>query len=602
MSFTTLSPLVVGLGLAGLAGLLYALQRLRVRHQEVTVVTTLFWKEAVEEARARVLVKRFRHPWAYVLLLSIAALLWIAIAGPSASAGDAKRRVLVLDGSARMQGGTRFTDALAAVRARAAELPRASTKVVLAGAFPTTLLDAGEELVLLDERARGLAPDTTAVSVECVLASLAAEAAPEAGRVFEVFTPAPVEPALVAHLTHAPEAQATSRTEVVQHALAPLGANAGIVALGASPARSGAWDRVDVYAASNTKEAAALTGVEGAALEDARTADGRAVVIARDVVARGGRVEARVEASPSDALATDDRAALVLPDHPILRVAVSPTLSAENAGALRAAVAADPGLALADDAANADVVLRAAGDAFGAGRPAFELSEPSNGAAAFVLARPATDDPERELARAFDDLGLAEIDAVDLAQRAAKPLELVLVDAPERRVSVWAELLDARYDFTRSRSFPLFVGRALRWLAGASPLEPVVAAGELRLGDERAFTTAARATEASSTPQPSETSRSSRPSAPTRPVRYDPVGSEARLPRAGDYADERGVVLAASVLDRATTSPAPFPAGTAVESAPSAGASALAPIAWLVLAALALLLVEWFLSRTDRIP
>ncbi len=69
-----------------------------------------------------------------------------------------------------------------------------------------------------------------------------------------------------------------------------------------------------------------------------------------------------------------------------------------------------------------------------------------------------------------------------------------------------------------------------------------------------------------------------------RTVRYDPVGAEARLPRAGDYKDERGVVLAASVLDRATTSPAPFPPGTAVESAPTAGASALAPVAWLVLA------------------
>ncbi len=183
MSFSTLSPLYVVLGLAGLAGLLYALQRLRVRHQEVTVVTTLFWKEAVEEARARVLVKRFRHPWAYALLLLIAALLWIALAGPSASAGGAKSHVLVLDGSARMQGGTRFADALSIVRARAAELPRASTRVVVAGAFPVTLLDAGEELVLFDERARELAPEATAASLERALLSLAAEKTPEAGRV-----------------------------------------------------------------------------------------------------------------------------------------------------------------------------------------------------------------------------------------------------------------------------------------------------------------------------------------------------------------------------------------------------------------------------------
>ena len=68
--------------LAALAGALYLLQRLRVRHREVDVATTLFWHEAVHETRARVLVQRFRHPWAYALLLAISALLWSVVGAP----------------------------------------------------------------------------------------------------------------------------------------------------------------------------------------------------------------------------------------------------------------------------------------------------------------------------------------------------------------------------------------------------------------------------------------------------------------------------------------------------------------------------------------
>ena len=63
------------LGVAALAVGLFALQRLRVRHRPVEVETTLFWQQALEESRARVLTQRFRHPWAYALVLAIALLL-----------------------------------------------------------------------------------------------------------------------------------------------------------------------------------------------------------------------------------------------------------------------------------------------------------------------------------------------------------------------------------------------------------------------------------------------------------------------------------------------------------------------------------------------
>ena len=82
MSFAMLSTLFVGLGLAGLAGLLYALQRLRVQSNELVVATTMFWRAAVREAPVRVFTRRFRHFLAYLLTLLIAGLLWLAFAGP----------------------------------------------------------------------------------------------------------------------------------------------------------------------------------------------------------------------------------------------------------------------------------------------------------------------------------------------------------------------------------------------------------------------------------------------------------------------------------------------------------------------------------------
>ena len=74
MSFTALSGSAFLGGLVATAAVLYALQRLRVRHESRTVVTSLFWREATEETRARSLFERFRHPLAYAMALLCAGL------------------------------------------------------------------------------------------------------------------------------------------------------------------------------------------------------------------------------------------------------------------------------------------------------------------------------------------------------------------------------------------------------------------------------------------------------------------------------------------------------------------------------------------------
>ena len=70
MNLSHLSPAAFAAGLAALAGGLYLLQRLRVRHARVEVVTTLFWKQVLEDTHARELTQRFRHLPAYLLLVA----------------------------------------------------------------------------------------------------------------------------------------------------------------------------------------------------------------------------------------------------------------------------------------------------------------------------------------------------------------------------------------------------------------------------------------------------------------------------------------------------------------------------------------------------
>ena len=90
-----LSPTVALVGAAALVGLAFLLQRLKVRHREVLVPTTLFWREAVERSEARKLTERFRHPLAFLLVVLILLLLWLALAGPKPAAAKGGRGSLL---------------------------------------------------------------------------------------------------------------------------------------------------------------------------------------------------------------------------------------------------------------------------------------------------------------------------------------------------------------------------------------------------------------------------------------------------------------------------------------------------------------------------
>lgn len=556
MSFLNLGLPLVLLGVAGLALGFYLLQRLRVRHRQVPVVTTLFWQEAVEESRARVLTKQFRHPWAYALILLIGSLLWIGLAGPESSGEGEEAHLVILDGSARMARGDLFARAKAAAIAEADGLPRDRRIVVLAGATPQRLLAPGEDILLLEKRLEGVTPDAAPSTLDDVITASAASGSP-----LRIITDARVwRPAAI---------NADRKDMLVVSVEGGAGGNGGIVALGISDAKSGRYDAVDVF----VEVAGARAGRPALAIdpapanapsaEEQRLSETRFQVWYRDVPARGQVVRATRQGD--DALALDDSAAITLPVRRLHRVAIEPVL----AGALGPVVAADP--AFVADAASPDVRVVRGANADG---PALCFVPDADGVPMIRIIDPAAEvDAEGVLARAYAELGLAEIDAIALADEAGRPVEVRVDAGPVPRIELWASLTTERYDLVHTRTFPALLSRCLRHLAKVPPLHASAAAGEPLAGVLRAKDAGGRD--------------------------LDALGAEITPAAAGAYTTEDGSVhvsLAAPELTAAAPTGA-LPVATA--DAASGGAAAWT---WLFLLAFLLLLTEWFLFRTERIP
>ena len=572
MNFANLPLAGVLAGLAGLAAVLYALQRLRIRHRQVTVATTLFWKVAAEEAPARTLRERFRHPWAYALILLITALLWLAFAAPEpAKTEGGTFRVLVLDGSAGMAAGTRYSDAVAALESYVRGLPAESRQVLWSGAGVRTLLNPGEHELLLKKRLADLVPAAAPAGVENLLRQLATAGRP--GRTTEVviFGDAPVRPETLA------------LTPTLKIARAALGErktarNAGITALGVTEAESGAWDRVDVFVRieSDQKYAASdalQLDLDGTALPaSALRGDAAKGYLLPDLPAAGGLLTVRL--TTDDALSLDNIARIRLPDRPRLKVQLSPTL----AGALRPVLEADPAVQLTET--DAKVVVRRAGETLGANLPALEFVKSDGARPAFKITHPEKLDSATVMEQAVSAIGLKEIDTMALADAARRPIEVAIATGPQWRFEVWADLLSEDFDFTQSRSFPLFIANAVRWLADTRSGHPYLAAGRPLAGETLAG--------------------GDRILGPQGRV-LDPLGVPFVPEQAGELKVENTTrPLAVSFLDPATTVGA---AGAAPALAkPAASGLGFNLITWLLLGGLLLLAWEWYLYQSGRVP
>ena len=579
MRFAALPGVWVLAGLAALAAGLYVLHQLRTRYRELTVVTTLFWRALVDEAPARTLRERFRHPWAYALILTICALVWIALAEPRfEQAPDDTFHVLVLDGSAGMAAGDRFAQAVDQLERYTSQLPAERRQVIWSGADLRPLLNPGEDELLLRRRLDGRAPEPAPASVERLVRQVIATRPASHPTSIVVFGDAPVRQPVIDRL---PQGVAVKRAS----APAPIDGNAGVTALGIADAASGLWDKVDVYV-----EVRATAGRRPPLAADVQIdLDGRAVppvavaplvadsgtsFVIPDLPAAGGLLS--VTLAGSDALALDDVARVRLPRKPIVHVLVSPSL----APLMGPAIEADPGARLT--AERPDVIIRRAGEALGGDAPALEFVPAASQPQAFFLVHPETLDSHVIFRRAVEDIGLRQIDAMGLAQSSGRPIEVSIGAGRQWRISVWDELLDDEYNFTRSRAFPLFVANAVRWLAGTKAWYPYAAAG-------RPLSTAV----------PGERSRVIASSGRA----IDPVGADFVPARAGDLPREAGdTPLAISLLDlRATAGTrddALAPANLAtIGFAPRTGLAT-----WLLLVALGLLVFEWRHYQAGRLP
>lgn len=549
MSLQFLTPPVLLAGLGATALILVLLQRLRVRHRERRVVTTLFWRQAVEEARARVLVRRFRHPLAFLLFLTIAALLWLAAGGVRTGSGEEREVVMLVDGSLAMSNDATRRAAHRALVAAVKKADPDRTRVLWVGDVTRALLVPGEDPLLLESRLAASPPVAITSQMERVLFELSAQASGARAIDVHCFGPA---------LGGVPTVEGL---RVYQVHTAPASPEAHIAVLGLGPATDGRLDAVDVLIGVRGSTTPPLVAVDGKALTQPLVKQPEAGMwrIA-GLAARGQRLT--VQASAAHA------AAARLPDLRPVRVAVHSDVLA----VLAPVIESDPGLELVGGDSTADVAVRVGAVEPAATTPTLWLSDAGT-RDAFVLHVPSTSGREAvELKRGFESLGLEWIDARQLAEIAQREIRVSVEEAPSRGLVLWRELIGGRYNFTSDRAFPLFFARALRWLSGAESVIPFVAAGEALPGTTESMTDAAGA-------------------------RLDPVGADFVPPAAGTYS-AGARTLVASALD------APARMGSQAQARGGAEAAS-GGTGWtglLLLVVFALLWVEWTLYRTERVP
>lgn len=444
-----------------LAGIVVLLQRLRVQRQVVRVATALFWREAARAAPASVLHRRFRHPLAFLLVLLIVGLLWFASALPMLPpVAGVQTEVFYLDASAAMTAGDRFGEARRALIADVGAVPAEHRAVYLGDLYGTRLLAPGEDIALLARRLAQVQPQAFASAFPAWRRELPAR--------LETGGPVRLHYYGTAATLQAAVSAADTGTRVVQGYIAPpIAGNRGIVALGALPAASGAWDKADVVLRLAAAEGAPPAPTALAFRRDgkpftptlAALPSGR--VLLRDVPADGALLEAAFRTG--DGFPADDRAALRLPERHAIRVAIL----GQVPSSLRAVLAADDAIRLTRPT-DAEVLVTDGTAGAAIAKPSLLLAPAASQRTTFTFALPRGGTTET-LTAALDQLGLGKLDARDLADALHRPVTVAMQDAGVRTIAVWRELFSPDSDFARARTMPLFVGRAIRWLAAPTP-------------------------------------------------------------------------------------------------------------------------------------
>jgi len=459
-------------GIATLAAALWLLQRLRVRHREVQVLTTLFWQDALEETRARVFMRRFRHWRAWALLVAIASLLWVLIGQPYTVAPDATRHVVLVDWSTD-DAAVRQAD-LSTALDLAASLPPTHRQIIAVGTHMETLLRPLEPLHLADlrnETESGPAPRGLDWAVE----SLAASTDGAIPLAIHIVGDTPVDAMRLSALqaSMGPADDGSPRLSVYRVNREGVTETPGLATLGVSHSADGAWGVVDVWLAFARSGENPIAGERMSITRDDVPFDQPVIARAdgtfelRGVPANGATISVAVDGQPVGAI--------TLPQRSPIRVQLDDNVP-ESLGQL---IALDPACEIVTT--NADVRIGSSDTAnlrlTSVDQPAFVIQTDSN-------------DAQVALTELVDELALRQIDAMGIAQKSNRIVDVQVLTGQTRSVAIWGSLFTSAFDFQESRACPLVVSRAVRWLAHRPPLVEWAAMGERLPAASSAFSRA----------------------------------------------------------------------------------------------------------------
>ena len=449
MTFGLLSTFGVFLGIAALGFVLWLIQRLRVQHREVEVLSTLFWQAAIEETRARVFVRQFRHLRAWLLLLAIASLLWMLTAQPASVAFDGNQHVVLLDMSVN-DAATRAVDLQLAVD-RAATLPTKSREILAVGDEMRTLLAAGETIEHAELRTKEHGPSTPEASgLHWAIEALSARASEETPLVVHVTGDTPIDQR---YLENLPEHVSVFRISRKAERLVPE-----LQTLGVADSTNGRWDAVDVTIGfvdhESVETESILVTVNQQPVDESLERHGDVYVLP-NVAATGETLSVNVHQKLVGSL--------TLPVRKPIRV----SLDASVPASLRELIALDAACQIVES--DAEVSVGSSTDAdlrlSTSDQPAFHIKSDQ-------------EDPQTALAEMIDELALKQIDAMSIAEQAGQIVDVQVVPGDKRSIAIWQSLFTPEFDFQESRTCPILVSRAIRWLAERPPVVSWAARGE----------------------------------------------------------------------------------------------------------------------------
>ena len=569
MTFLNLNLPALLLGLAGIAGLLYLLQQLRIRYTELPVVTTYFWEAAVQDAPVRVFRERFRHLLAYLLSLLFCWLLWLGFAGPvleeSKSSGF---HVLVLDGSAVSSIGDEFARSKQQLIDDVANHSADSREVYFAGAQNVKILSRGENRNVLIRRLDELQPESASSSLNELVRLVTLNGSYPDRVNISLYGPSTVS-------SHIRESLPPGYT--VSYATdAPADIdNQGILALGVSEAISGNWDEVDVLISIASTRADEVTSADFTVKEGDRVIEASDIEPAqtgsfnvRNLTANGAVIT--VSLNESDDFAHDNTAQISLPERRKVRV----LLDAEVPEGIRYLMTNDMSVNVVEE--DPDIAILGT-SAFDDDVPSIRVVPMRDQDHAIRIGYSGSLAVETALQKTVVELGIDQIDANEIAREINQEISIELFQTDQPVISIWSELLQEDFNFTNSRGFPLFLSNAIRYLVKEQPWYAYIAAGRepYDQSDESGLIERALFDE-------------------------DPLTSNFVRSRTGPHSNLSGTTTHVSLLGDPLSSMRS--AADTEYIAPVSTNSTWTLAMWLILAAIVLLGIEWYLYQRGLMP